>query len=85
MSAAAPPQRVEVRWPSTVSTLGGMRMSKSDSYKRGLEGKAGARSGFSLNYPTQDEKDAYEQGKIDRARIAAEKQARLEADKKARE
>lgn len=60
-------------------------MSRSGSYKRGLDGKLGARSGFSMSYPTQDEKDAYEQGKMDRARIEAENRARLEAEKKARE
>ena len=59
-------------------------MSKGDSYKRGLDGKLGARSGFSLSYPTQEEKSAYEQGKIDRVRIEAEKEARIEAEKEAR-
>jgi hypothetical protein len=56
-------------------------MSKSDSYKRGLDGKLGAISGFSLRLPNQEEKDAYEQGKIDRARIQAEKKAREQKDK----
>jgi hypothetical protein len=56
-------------------------MGKSDSYKRGLDGKMGSISGFNLRYPTQEEKDAHEQGKIDRARIQAEKKAREENEK----
>ena len=63
----------------------GAGMSRSESYKRGLAGKIGARSGFSLTLPSQEEKDSYEQGKIDRARIEAEKKARIEADKQGRE
>ena len=41
---------------------------KDTAYKRGLEGKSGAKTGFSFTYPDDDEKDAHKKGREDRRR-----------------
>jgi hypothetical protein len=56
----------------------------SKSYERGLDGESTSRDvldTLTSNAPTEDQRESFEQGRADRARIEAEKEAREESEK----